>query len=253
LRKLRIWTGSAILAVVILAAWEIIPRALDIQVFILPPLSLVVQALTDPNLTGLYLSNLRVTVSEALIGLSVGTLAGLILGFLLAEFRRLYHLIYPYIIAVQSLPKVAIAPLLIVWFGFGLTSKVVVVALICFFPVLVNTITGLRSVQQDLVDLFVAHGASRSQIRWKLMFPNALPSIFAGFEVAVVNSLLGAIVGEFVGAQAGLGVMLLQAQYQLNIPGVFAILLILATVGIVFNLAVRTLRRRVLFWIPSER
>jgi NitT/TauT family transport system permease protein len=150
------------------------------------------------------------------------------------------------------MPKVALAPLLVVWFGFGLTSKLVVVALLCFFPVLVNTISGIRSVSGEFIELFGAIRASRTMTLYHLLIPTALPSILTGVELAIVVSLLGAIVGEFVGAEKGLGVLLLQAQFQMNIPGVFAVLGILALLGVAFNLAIRAIRRKALFWIAGE-
>src|SRR5690606_8953137 len=177
---------------------------------------------------------------------------GLIFGIALSQSRLLMATFYPYIVALQCMPKVALAPLLVIWFGFGLTSKIMVVALLCFFPMLVNTITGLRSVSREHLELFQAIRAPVRATLAHLYIPAAMPNIPTGVELAIVVSLLGAIVGEFVGAEKGLGVMLVQAQFQMNIPAVFAILLILVALGLLFNLSVKLIRQRLLFWIPQE-
>jgi NitT/TauT family transport system permease protein len=233
--------------------WEYGPGYFKIPDYILPPLSSIVRIYGDPSTLSVYWTNTLVTLHEAVLGLVIGSGLGFLVGVVLTESRVLMNMMYPYIIALQCMPKVAIAPLLLVWFGFGLTSKVVIVSLLCFFPVLVNTISGIRSVSADHYELFYAIRASRLKRLYHLVIPTALPSIFAGLEVAVVVSLLGAIVGEFVGAELGLGVLLLQAQFQMNIPGVFAILGILALLGVVFNITIRLLRRKSLFWIAGEK
>lgn len=236
----------------LLVAWQVLPGALNVPSFIFPPLSEVLAALFDPSATYGYLYHTQVTLIEAMSGLAVGTVLGLVMGVVLVEVDFLNRMVYPYVVAIQSIPKVAIAPLFVIWFGFGMTSKIVIVALLTFFPILLSTMSGIRSVSADHINLFRAHKATRSQIRWKLLLPSALPSIFTGFEMAVVFSTLGAIVGEFVGAQAGLGVLILQAQYRMNTGAVFATLMILCALGIVLNLLVRILRRRVLYWVPGE-
>ncbi len=255
-RDIRGATGRllppAIFLAVLLTAWQFVPGLLNVPSFIFPPLSEVLSALFDPSATYGYLYNTQVTLIEAMSGLAIGTVLGLVVGVILVEVDVLNRMIYPYIVAIQSIPKVAIAPLFVIWFGFGMTSKIVIVALLTFFPILLSTMSGIRSVSADHINLFRAHKATRSQIRFKLLLPSALPSIFTGFEMAVVFSTLGAIVGEFVGAQAGLGVLILQAQYRMNTGAVFATLMILCALGIVLNLAVRLLRRRVLYWVPGE-
>ena len=236
-----------------LTAWHFLPRFVDVPSYVLPELKEVVRALFDPDATGRYLSNAVYTLTEAGVGLLIGATAGLVIGVLLSEVTLLYRTFYPYIVAIQSIPKVALAPLFVIWFGFGIASKIVVVVLLTFFPVLVNTINGLKSVDPDQVDLFRANGASRSQMRLKLLLPAALPSIFTGLEIAVVMAMLGAIVGEFVGAQNGLGVLILQAQFKMQTAAVFALLIILSCIGITLSYCVRAIRRRVVFWVPGEK
>ena len=242
-----------LLTAVILIVWQFAPTVFDIPPYILPPVTSIAQALFDVSAWPTYIENAAVTLSEALLGLAIGTAAGLVFGVLLYWSKFLERMTYPLIVALQSVPKVAIAPLFVVWLGFGIESKVLVVVLLVFFPVLVNTISGLRSTDPDYLELFAANKASKASTLRKLLLPAALPSILAGFEVAVTVSLLGAIVGEFVGAQKGMGVLLLQAQYQLNTAAVFALVVILAVIGIIMNLLVRLLRRKLLFWLPAER
>lgn len=236
-----------------LAMWEFIPRAFDVPTIYFPSLSAVLQALLDPAAVPLYLENSLVTLGEAMAGLAIGASLGFLCGILLAEvdvFRRTF---YPYIVAFESIPKVAIAPLLLIWFGFGIESKIVVVALLTFFPLLINTMSGFKNVDPAQIEMMRVNGASRGQIRRKVVLPSALPQIFTGFEVAVVLSTLGAIVAEFVGGQSGLGVLIVQAQFQMNTPAVFALLLILGAIGIVLNVLVRLLRRKLIHWVAAEQ
>lgn len=244
--------GPWIFLLLLLAFWEWGGEFFGMPDFVLPRLTKVTRIFLDHSVLVLYSANAYVTLQEALFGLVIGGGLGFVMGVALTESRALFNTFYPYIVALQCMPKVAIAPLLVIWFGFGITSKVTVVGLLCFFPVLVNTISGIRSVSAENRELFRAIRASRMTTLTHLLIPAALPSILTGIEIAIVVSLLGAIVGEFVGAEKGLGVLLLQAQFQMNIPGVFAILLVLALLGVIFNVAIRAVRRKALFWIAGE-
>lgn len=250
-RSLSARIGPWVLLVVLIVLWEA-GESMGIPDYVLPRLSKVARIFLDKEVLALYLDHGWVTLQEALFGLVIGGGLGFLAGIALTESRALYNTFYPYIVALQCMPKVALAPLLVIWLGFGMSSKITVVALLCFFPVLVNTISGIRGVGTDMRELFQAVRASRLTTLTHLLIPAALPSILTGLEIAIVVSLLGAIVGEFVGAEKGLGVLLQQAQFQMNIPGVFAVLLVLAVLGVIFNIAVRALRRRVLFWIAGE-
>lgn len=241
-------SGGIVVAAVILVSWQFLPGLTGTPSYVVPALSDVVQALVDPAALPRYLSNAGTTLTEVLAGLAIGIPIGLVGAILLAQFPTAYAIAFPYIVAIESIPKVAIAPLFVIWFGFGLPSKIVVVVLLAFFPVLVNTIHGIRGVDRDQIELFEANGASRGQIRRKLLIPAALPSIFSGLELAVANAMIGAIVAEFVGAQHGLGVLILQAQGAMQTAAVFALLIILSALGITLNLLVRLARRKVIFW-----
>ncbi len=235
----------------VLLAWQFLPTLLDTPSYVMPVLSDVLVALFDPAALPRYLEHGAATMTEVGLGLVIGVALGLVLAVTLANLPTVYGIVFPYIVAIESIPKVAIAPLFIIWFGFGLPSKVVVVVLLAFFPVLVNTIHGLRSVDRDQIDLFRVNGASSLQLRLRLMIPAALPQIFSGLELAVASAMIGAIVAEFVGAQQGLGVLILQAQGRMETPAVFALLIILSALGILLNLLVRVTRRLVVSWEPS--
>lgn len=238
--------------IALLLAWQFLPPLLNVPSYVIPQLSAVLGALFDPEALPRYLYNAGYTLLEAGLGLAIGASAGIVLGILLAEIKILHATFYPYIVAIQSIPKVALAPLFVIWFGFGIESKLVVVALLTFFPVLVNTINGMRSVDPEQIDLFRVNGATPWQTRRKLLLPGSLPYIFTGLEIAVVMAMLGAIVAEFVGAQNGLGVLILQAQFQMQTAAVFALLIILSVIGISLNLLIRWVRARVVFWVPKS-
>jgi len=153
----------------------------------------------------------------------------------------------------QSLPKVALAPLIVVWFGLGLKSQVVNAALVAFFPLLVNTMVGLKSADEDRVNLMRSLAASDSQIFWMLRLPNALPFVMAGLDVAMIFALIGAIVAEFVGARAGLGMLIQSMNFNMDVSGQFSVLLILSIVGLLLNRCILLIRRRILFWDPAEK
>lgn len=234
--------------IVILLAWQFVPSALGVPPFIFPKLTAVVANFTSIQTLSLIANNAVTTVTEALIGLGIGATLGIFFGFLLGESTIARRALYPYVIAMQSLPKVAVAPLFVIWFGFGLTPKVLVVAMLTFFPLLVNTMSGVMGIDQDRLDLFRSLSANRRQVWKKLLLPSSLPHIFAGLEVAAVFSLLGAIVGEFVSAESGLGVLLQQQMNSYDTAGVFAVLLVLSGIGVLFNQIVSRARRRILFW-----
>jgi len=238
-----------LLLVASLAAWEASVRALRVPTFILPSPSQVGAALYRGAVSGIYLQHLWITLAETLLGFVLGSVVAFVIGTALAISRRTEYFLYPYIIMFQSMPKVALAPLVVVWFGLGLTSKVVSAALIAFFPLLVNTIVGLRSADEDRVDLMRSLAASELQIFRMLRLPSALPFIMAGLEVAMV----GAIVAEFVGAEAGLGMLIQSRNFSMDVAGEFAVLFILAVLGLLLNAVLVSVRKRVLFWDPSHK
>jgi NitT/TauT family transport system permease protein len=248
-RRLTRTLGPPSLVLVVVATlWQFAPGILGVKPFVLPTLSQVLGQFGSPTLQQQLWSNGLVTLKETLLGLALGSVLGIVAGAFLGESKILRAMFYPYLVAFQSLPKIALAPLFVIWFGFGLTPKVLVAAALAFFPLLVNTISGVMSVDRDEAQLFRSLSASRRQTWLKLLLPSALPSILAGFEVGTVLALLGAILGEFVSSQDGLGVLLLQQQTNYDTAGVFATLIVLAAMGVVLNQIVVQLRKRFVFW-----
>jgi NitT/TauT family transport system permease protein len=236
----------------LLFAWEAAVRVFQVQPLLLPAPSAVVASLYAGLRSGALLHHFGVTFFETAAGFVLGAVAGLSLGGLIAQSARLERLIYPYVVAFQTIPKVALAPLIVIWFGYGLSAKVVIAATIAFFPVLANTIVGLRAVPADQLELMRAFMATKSQTLWKLRVPQALPYVLVGLDVAAVLAVIGAVVGEFVSAKEGLGFYILQAGFALDTAGVFAALALLAAMGIVIHIGMRALRRRLLFWLPDS-
>ena len=253
MRRFRDPALRALLLVLVLAIWEGAVRALRVPAFVLPAPSQVAVALYNGAVSSLFLRNLWITLAETLLGFAVGSAIAFVLGVAVAMSRKVDYFLYPYVVMFQSMPKVALAPLLIVWFGLGLASKVVSAALIAFFPLLVNTIVGLRSADEDRVNLMRSLAATDFQIFRMLRLPSALPFVMAGLEVAMVFALIGAIVAEFVGAEAGLGMLIQSMNYTMDVAGQFAVLFILAVMGLALNWLVVSVRRRVLFWDPSGK
>ena len=234
-------------------AGELIVRAFEVPAYIFPAPSQVAIALWRGFASGVYQKNLLHTVLETLLGFLLGSALGFVLGTAVALNRYVEHFFYPYIVMFQSVPKVALAPLIVVWFGLGLKSQVVNAALVATFPVLVNTIVGLKSADEDRMNLMRSLGASKSQVFRMLRVPNALPFVMAGLDVAMVFALIGAIVAEFVGSTAGLGMLIQSMNFNMDVAGQFSVLLILSFLGLLLNRCIHLIRRRILFWDPSEK
>jgi NitT/TauT family transport system permease protein len=239
--------------VVLLLAWEYGVILFDVPKYILPPPSSIGVALwrgLDAGIfeRGGYWLHAGVTVAEVLLGFAIGSSVGLVLGTIISQFRILDATLRIYLVAIQSLPKIALAPIIVLWFGFGLTSKVVIICLLTFFPLLVTSMAGFKAVDPERLELMRALGARPWQIFWKARFPSALPYIFAGLDMAAVFAVVGAVVGEFVGAQRGLGTLILAMNAQMDTAGTFSVFVVLAIVGVVIHKTLRVVERRILFW-----
>lgn len=232
----------------LMGGWEGAVRYWQIEPFILPGPIAIARELTEGIAAGYFTSHTWVTATEMLLGFLIGASLGLTIGAVVSQFPLVEKTFFAYLVGLQTVPKLAIAPLIVVWFGFGIESKVFIAALIVFFPVVINVIEGFQSTDRRQLDMLRAMGATRWQQFRMVKVPNALPYIFVGFNIGVVMAILGAVVGEFVGAQEGLGYLILQYNYQLKIARVFAILIILAAMGITLHTAVKILHRRVVFW-----
>lgn len=237
----------------LMTAWDMSIQILKVPSYIIPRPGAVFWSFYNGVTSGLYWTHFKVTLLEVVVGYSIGLFLALTLGSLIAVNRRVEFYVYPYIVMFQSMPKVALAPVMIIWFGLGLTSKIVNVAVVCFFPLLVNTIVGMRSADADRINLMRSLNATEWQIFRMLRVPMALPYIFAGLEVAIVLALIGAIVAEFVGAEAGLGMLIQAMTTTLDIAGQFSILLVLSIMGLTLNRTIKFIGNRVLFWDPSRR
>lgn len=243
--------------VLVVVGWEWSVRFFEVPSYLIPPVSDIVVGLwrgldAGPLSREGYWLHSMITLGEVLLGFFIGSAIGLVLGIVISQVRLLEATLRPYIVAFQSLPKVAVAPIVVMWFGYGLTSKVVIVCLLTFFPVLVTSMAGFHSVDLDRIDLLRSLSATPWQIFRKVKFPSALPYIFAGLDMAAVFAVVGAIVGEFVGAQLGLGVEILQMNASMDVAGSFSVFIILSIMGLVLNKTIRTVQARVLFWAPSE-
>ena len=242
---------SPVIFIISLLLWEWLVKLFNIRRILLPAPSDIFVALIQSFQRGNIFYHFGITLYETVLGFLIGSVLGLVLGTLVAQFRIVEKTLYPYIVAFQTLPKVAIAPIIVVWFGYGLTSKIVITALIAFFPLLVNTIAGLHSASAEYIEMLTAFTASKWKIFWMVKVPMALPFIFAGLDVAALLSVIGAIVGEFVGAKAGLGYLIMYRNFQLDTPGVFAILILLSALGIAIHLLINGIKKRVVFWEKS--
>src|SRR6185437_1561401 len=239
---------------VLLLLWKLGVMVFHVQPYILPAPEQVFVALwsgiavSPSNALGWYLP-LWSTMSSALLGFAIGASLGLVFGSLMAEFRPVETVVMPYAFALQSLPKVAIAPLIVIWCGFGDGSKIAMAALLAFFPMMVNSFAGMRSADLERIELMKALSATRLETYRLVKLPSAAPYIFAGIDMGIVYALLGTIVAEFLGAQEGMGVVITKAQAVTDVAGVFAVLVILGITGITLHLIVRRTQRSLLHWV----
>jgi NitT/TauT family transport system permease protein len=247
----RTRVGSVLLAAGLLLAWEAACRGLGLSKLVLPPPSAIAQSLWQGLVTGYFWPHLGTTTLELLLGVLAGCLVGFGAGIALGESATLRRLFMPYVVASQVVPKLALAPLFVLWFGFGVVPTVVITALICFFPLLENTLTALQQVPAERLELFRMLGATRAQTLWRLKLPNGLPSILAGLRVAVVLALVGAVVGEFIGATRGLGALVIASQGSMDTPLMFAVLVLIAALGMLAYHATLLLERWLL--LPFTR
>ncbi len=251
-RQIRTRRSQAALVIlsipIFLLIWQMVVTLGDFPAFIMPSPALVWSRFVMVSFNGSLLRHFLVTLGEVLAGLILGAVSSTMLGYLLAKSKKVERLLSPYIVASQSVPVVAIAPLLVIWFGPGLFSKVLICALVVFFPVLVNTIVGLRSVSDDLRDLMRSLQATRWQTFKFLEIPAALPVFLGGLRVGATLSVIGAVVGEFVGADRGLGFMINRARGQYDTALVFVAVLTLITMAIALYGAVALAEARWLSW-----
>jgi len=228
--------------------WYLIVWVGDLEPFILPTPDLVMARFVQTLSDGTLLRHFAITLGEVLAGLLIGAFAAVLLGYLLAKSRRLERLLSPYIVASQSVPVVAIAPLLVIWFGPGLISKVLICALIVFFPILINTVVGVRAVPDDLYDLMRSLKAGRWQVFHMLEVPAALPVLLGGLRIGATLAVIGAVVGEFVGSDRGLGFLINVGRGQYDVALVFVAVFSLVFMALLLYGLVVFFERRLLAW-----
>jgi NitT/TauT family transport system permease protein len=242
---LKLLPAFAILA--ILALWQLLSTTIIDPIVLPAPVDVAkawVGLLDEP----FYWEAVRLTAWEAIAGFFIGASIGIVVGTIIGLNQYARRALYPLAVGFQTTPQVALAPLFMVWFGFGTTPRILFAATTCVFPVLVAVVVGLGSADPDSRTLLRSFGASRMQTYFRLLVPSSLPVVFAGIRVAVPLALIGAIVGEFVGGQGGLGVLLTQFNFQLQMPNAFAVVATLATLGLISYGIVELIDRRVVYW-----
>lgn len=234
-----------------LALWQGLVDYFAIPVFLLPAPSQITMTILDK---GPYLlSQLGITLLAAGLGLAISVIFGLAAGAAITSSQLVDRMLTPWLVIAHAVPKVVIAPLFLVWFGFGLRSEVLFVTTFTFFPVIVNTVTGLKSADPEQLQMVRAMGATRAQVLHKIQFPNALPSICAGIKLAVSLAPVGAVIGEFVASNAGLGHVLIRAVGDMDTSLAFAAVTIFSVFGVLLWRAAEWVERQVLPWHPSQR
>jgi NitT/TauT family transport system permease protein len=243
---------SLAVLVVFLAAWQWGPGLLGIPPFIIPPLSMVYHEFLRMLAVSALMTHTGITAAEVIAGFVLGSLLGAFFGYILGMSPTAEFALSPYILALQIAPKVAFAPLFILWMGFTVYPKILVAILIVFFPVMVNVLSAIRTVDPDLINLARAFKATRAQIFWKIEFPTSLPPLFAGLRIASTLAVVGVVVGELVGGNMGLGYLLSFGEGQANTAMVFVAILMLTLVGGIAYLAVILIEQRVLHYLPRR-
>jgi len=237
---------AAALALLVLAAWELLVRLFGVPAFLLPGPLAIARALWASR--GLLLEHAAPTAAEALAGFCCAAAAGAAAGLLINRSALAERALYPWLVASQTLPVIAIAPVLVTWFGYGPLPKVLVVVLFCFFPVTVATVDGLRSVEPDLVRLMRSFGAGRRRVFLMVELPAALPFLFGGLRLAATYSVIGAVIGEWVGSSRGLGFLMIQDKNQFEIARMFAEIALLSAMGVALFLLVALAQRLLAPW-----
>src|ERR1700760_206123 len=244
--------ASVVLLVLFLAGWEWGPGLLGIPSFIIPSASEVAVEGVRMWKVSHLLFHTGITFAEVIVGFAIGSLLGAVIGYLLGMSPSAELALSPYILALQIAPKVAFAPLFILWMGFTVYPKILVAVLIVFFPVMVNVLTAIRTVDPDLINLARAFTATRAQIFWKVEFPASLPPLFAGLRIGSTLAVVGGVVGELVGGHSGLGYLLSFGEGQANTAMVFVSIVMLTLVGGVAYLLVILLELKVLHYLPKR-
>jgi NitT/TauT family transport system permease protein len=244
------WLSPALTLVGLIVAWEVASRAFNVPIWLLPAPSEIASALVERG-SGL-IEHSAITFYETMAGFLLAIVLGVPLAIAVSHSRALSNTIFPLILITQSVPKVAFAPILLIWLGYGYLPKIVVAFLVAFFPIVVDTATGLRSPMPQMLDLARQLSASQFQIYTKIRFPSALPHFFSGLKVAITLSVIGAVIGEFVGAEKGLGFLVIESTSHFKTPLAFGAMALLGLMSIVLFGAVAALERFVCPWYGRQ-
>lgn len=247
-----VWASLAVL-VGFLAAWQWGPGLLGVPPYIIPSASLVFNEFVRALEAERLVYHTSITAMETIAGFAIGSLLGMFIGYVLGISAKAEFILSPYILALQIAPKVAFAPLFVLWFGFTAYPKILVAVLIVFFPIMVNVLVAIRTVDPDLINLARTFNASRWQIFRLIEFHDALPPLFSGLRIAATLAVIGVVVGEMVGGNTGLGYLLIFGEGAGNTALVFVAIIMLTLVGILAYAAVVLLERRVLHYLPSKQ
>jgi NitT/TauT family transport system permease protein len=250
--RLLPWLTTPLITIVLLAMWQVFVTLTHTSAFILPPPLAVWRAWVELLGSPRAWHHAGVTAEETLVGFFWGTLIGVALGLVIGRRRWLETTLNPFIITTQVVPKVAFVPLFVVWFGFGLTSKIIVAAVLAFFPILTNTVLGVKSIEAGHRDVMTGLNATRWQVFRRLELPSALPYILTGMEVGIVLAIIGAIVGEYLGGNDGLGFLMISRMNAYETDGLFAVMLQMSILGFVFYFAIGLLRKLLIGWHQSS-
>lgn len=244
--------ASLVLALVFLAAWQYLPPLFGVPKYIIPSVTGLCATMARMWYENNLLTHFVSTASMSVLGFLLGSLLGAVVGYVLGLLPMWEKVLSPYILALQIAPKVAFAPLFILWFGFNSLPKLVVTILIVFFPILVNVLQAMRVMDRDLVNLARAYNMSRAQIFWKVMFPFSMPNLMAGLRIGATLAVIGITVGEMVGGETGLGYLISFGQGQADTAMVFDAIALLTVIGILMYWAVTLVERRVLHYVPRS-
>lgn len=248
----RMMAGSLVLFAIFLAAWEWGPALVGIPEFIIPRASQTWHAFLRMLERDQLLYHSSITAMQVVIGFVLGMLLGMIVGFILGMSPTAEFILSPYILALQIAPKVAFAPLFVIWFGYTIYPKILVAVLIVFFPVMINVLGAVRAIDPDIVRLARSFNATRTQVFWKIEFPASLPPFFAGLRIAATLAVIGVVVGEIVGGNTGLGYLLTFGEGSGNTAMVFVAIIMLTIIGILLYGAIVLIENRVLHWLPGR-
>lgn len=248
---LSAWVRPVLLVVVLLVLWDLTIRLFRIPPYLIPsPWSVVQQLVAEwPRL----LKESIPTTYAALGGFALSIAFGIPMALVIAYSRTVESFVYPLLVFSQSVPKIAIAPLFVVWFGFGIIPKVIAAFMLGFFPIVVSTVVGFKSVDPDMLDLARSMKSGRLETFMRISFPQALPSIFAGLKVSITLAVVGAVVGEFVGSNSGIGYLLQIANGNFDLPLMFAALTVLSAIGVLLFVAIDVVERLMIPWHASQR